>query len=219
MIAGELISDIVSPVRTSDTGEEVLTMMNLFHVRHLPIVNNEELLGVISEDDILSQDLDAPVGSYSLSMRKPFALMQTNIIEIMNIMAEYNLTIIPVIDDANVFMGMVLQEDILLYFSRSATFHQPGSVVIIEMNQQDYSLVEISQIIESEKAAILGLFIYEHANPNSIRLILKLSVPNLEYILATLERYNYNVEASFSEDNFNESLQDRYDSFMKYLNV
>lgn len=219
MVAGELISDIVSPVKTSDTGEEALTMMNLFHVRHLPIVNNEELLGVISEDDILSQDLDAAIGSYSLSMRRPFAEMHTNIIEIMNIMAEYNLTIIPVIDSANIFKGMILQEDILLYFSRSATFHQPGSVVIIEMNQQDYSLVEISQIIESEKAAILGLFIYEHANPNSIRLILKLSAPNLEYILATLERYNYNVEASFSEDNFNESLQDRYDSLMKYLNV
>jgi len=219
MVAGELISEIVSPVKTSDTGEEVLTMMNLFHVRHLPIVNNEELLGVISEDDILSQDLDAPVGSYALSMRKPFAEMHTNIIEMMNVMAEYNLTIIPVIDSANIFKGMVLQEDIVLYFSRSATFHQPGSVVIIEMNQQDYSLVEISQIIESEKSAILGLFIYEHANPNSIRLILKLSAPNLEHILATLERYNYNVEASFSEDNFNDSLQDRYDSFMKYLNV
>ncbi len=219
MIAAELISDIVSPIKTSDTGEEVLTMMNLFHVRHLPIVNNEELLGVISEDDILSQDLDAAIGSYSLSMRRPFAETHTNILEIMNIMAEYNLTSIPVVDKTNVYKGMVLQEDILLYFSKSATFHQPGSVIIIEMSRQDYSLVEVSQIIESEKASIIGLFIYEHNNPNSIRLILKINTQNLEYILPTLERYNYNVEASFSEDNFNESLQDRYDSLMKYLNV
>lgn len=219
MIAAQLVSEIVSPVKTSDTGEEVLTMMNLFHVRHLPIVNNEELLGVISEDDILSQDLDAAIGSYSLSMRRPFADMHTNIMEIMNVMAEYNLTSVPVVDSHNVYKGMVLQEDILLYFSRSATFHQPGSVIIIEMNRQDYSMVEISQIIEMEKASIIGLFIYEHANPNSIRLILKINTTNLEYILATLERYNYNVEASFSEDNFNDSLQDRYDSLMKYLNV
>ncbi len=219
MIAAELISDIVSPVKTSDTGEEVLTMMNLFHVRHLPIVNNEELLGVISEDDILSQNIDAAVGSYALSMRKPFVEIHTNIMEIMNIMAEYNLSSVPVIDSNNVYKGMVLLQDILIFFSKSATFHQPGSVIIIEINRQDYSMVEISQIVEMEKASVIGLFIYEHANPNSIRLILKINTQNLEHILAALERYNYNVEASFSENNLNESLQDRYDSFMRYLNV
>jgi CBS domain-containing protein len=219
MIAAELISDIVSPVKTSDKGEEVLTMMNLFHVRHLPIVNNEELLGVISEDDILSQDIDSPVGSYSLSMRRPFADMHTNIMEIMNIMAEYGVTSVPVVDKSNVYKGMVLQQDILIYFSKSATFHQPGSVIIIEMARQDYSLVEIAQLVELENASIIGLFIYEHRNPNSIRVILKINNPLLEHIIAALERYNYVVEASFSENNFNDSLQDRYDSLMKYLNV
>lgn len=219
MIATELMSDVVAPVRTSDTGEEVLTMMNIYHLRHLPIVNNEELLGVISEDDILSQDIDAAVGSYSLSMRRPFVDMHTNIIEMMNIMAEYNLSVLPVVDKHNNFKGMVLQEDIIQYFAKSATFHQPGAVIIIEISRQDYSMVEISRIIEAEKAAVIGLFIYEHTNPNSIRLILKLSTKNLQHILATLERYSYIVEASFSEDEIMDSLQDRYDSFMNYLNV
>ena len=219
MIAAELISDIVSPVKTSDTGEEVLTMMNIYHVRHLPIVNNEQLLGVISEDDILSQDIDAAVGSYSLSMRRPFVDIHTNIIEMMNIMAEYNLSILPVVDQQNNFKGMVLLEDIILYFSKSATFHQPGGVIIIEINRQDYSLVELSRIIESESAAIIGLFIYEHTNPNSITLTLKLNTINLAHILAALERYSYNVQASFSEDGIVDTNHDRYDSLMKYLNV
>lgn len=219
MIASELISDIVSPVKTSDTGEEVLTMMNIYHVRHLPIVNNEQLLGVISEDDILSQDIDAAVGSYSLSMRRPFVDINTNIIEMMNIMAEYNLSILPVIDKTNNFKGMVLLEDIILYFAKSATFHQPGAVIIIEISRQDYSLVELSRIIESESAAIIGLFTYEHDNPNSITLTLKLNTVILNHILAALERYDYNVLASFAEDGIEDTHLDRYDSLMNYLNV
>ena len=219
MIASALISDIVSPIKTSDTGEEVLTMMNLFHVRHLPIVNNEELLGVISEDDILSQNLDAAIGSYALSMRRPFADMQTNIIDMMNVMAEYGLTALPVVNRDNVYKGMVLQEDIVRYFAESATFHQPGSVIIIETSRQDYSLVEISTIVEAEGAVIIGLFIYEHANPNSISLTIKLNTSNIQHILAALSRYNYNVEASYSEDEMTDTFRDRYDSLMKYLNV
>ena len=77
MTASDLISDLVSPAKTSDTGEELLTMMGVYHLRHLPIVNNKELLGVISEDEILSQDVDAAVGSYPLSMRRPFVEMDT----------------------------------------------------------------------------------------------------------------------------------------------
>ena len=126
MTASDLISDLVSPAKTSDTGEELLTMMGVYHLRHLPIVNNKELLGVISEDEILSQDVDAAVGSYPLSMRRPFVEMHTNIIDMMRIMSEYNLTAVPVIDHNNVFTGMVLQEDIVKYFGQSSTLTQPG---------------------------------------------------------------------------------------------
>ena len=219
MIAGELMSQLVSPVKTSDTGEEVLTMMNIYHVRHLPIVNNEELLGVVSEDDILSQDVDGALGSYSLSMRRPFVDARTHIIDVMRIMSEYDLSIIPVIDHNNSFLGMVLLDDIMAYFSKSATFSQPGGIIIIEINRQDYSLIEISRIIESEGFAILGLFIYEHSNPNSINLTLKVNKANLSAILAALDRYGYSVEESFSEDEIIDNIQDRYDSLMNYLNV
>lgn len=219
MIAAELISDVVDAVKTSDTGEEVLTMMNVYHVRHLPIVNNEELLGVISEDDILSQDIEAAIGSYTLSMRRPFVDLHSSIIDMMSIMAEYDLSIIPVVDNKNHFKGMILLEDIVNYFAESSSFTQPGSVIYIEMNRQDYSLNEITQIIEAEQAAIIGLFIFEHKNPNSITLILKLNTKNLQHIIAGLERYDYNVEASFTEDGINDNLQDRYDSLMNYLNV
>ena len=54
MIAEKIISTAILPLKTSDTGNDALTIMEDFFVRHLPIVNDKQLLGVISEDDILS---------------------------------------------------------------------------------------------------------------------------------------------------------------------
>jgi acetoin utilization protein AcuB len=219
MTASELLSQIIMPARTSDTGEEVLTMMSVYQIKHIPIVNNEDLLGVLSEDDILSQNINDAIGSYSLSMRRPFVTDRNNIFDMMRIMAEYSLTALPVVDDTEKYVGLVTQEDIIKYFSNSASFTQPGSVIIIEMNRQDYSFAEIARIIEAENAAILGFFIYEHSTPSSIRITIKINKHEIQHILAALRRYDINVEASFTLEEDPSGFQDRYDSFMKYLDI
>ncbi|MEM9921476.1 MAG: CBS domain-containing protein, partial [Bacteroidota bacterium] len=71
MIAGNLLSQDIVPLKTSDTGEEALSIMNDFYVKHLPIVNNKQLLGLLAEDDVLNHDVQEPVGSFRLSMSRP----------------------------------------------------------------------------------------------------------------------------------------------------
>lgn len=44
MLAKELISDIILPLKTSDTGITALNWMEEFRVSHLPIVNNQDFL-------------------------------------------------------------------------------------------------------------------------------------------------------------------------------
>lgn len=219
MLASDLISEDIIPLNTSDTGEEVLTMMNVFQIKHLPIVNNEQLLGVISEDDILTHDLHEPIGSYCLSMRKPYVVDHFNIFDIMKIIAEYGLTSVPVVDKSDNYLGTVRQDDVVKLFSTSSTFKQPGAVIFIEMNRSDYSMVEISQIIESESAAILGFFIFEHRNPQLITVLMKVNKTDVQHIVASLRRYDYGVEASFTVDVDDDDLKDRYDSFMHYLDM
>ena len=87
MIASELISHLVMPLMTSDTGEEALTLMGINHVKHLPIVNESQLLGLISEEDILTHDVDEPIGSYQLSLVRPYAYEEEHLFEVMSKMA------------------------------------------------------------------------------------------------------------------------------------
>lgn len=219
MIASNLISNVIIPLRTSDTGDDALAVMADFYVKHLPIVNNEQLLGTISEDDILENDVEEPVGSYSLSMHRPHVRENDHIYEVMRIMAEYNLTVIPVVDFEENYKGLIAQDDLLRYFANTGSFKEPGSIIVLEMGKRDYSLSEISRIVESEGAAVLSSFITTNLDSTQVDVTVKINRQNIQSIIATLERFEYDIKASFNEVEYLESLQERYDALMSYLNV
>lgn len=219
MIAETLISDEIIPLRTSDTGEEAISMMDDFYVRHLPIVNNKQLLGLISEDDILNYDAGEPVGSFSLSMVRPYASRKDHIYELLRLLAEYHLTLIPVVDEEENYIGVVTLEALLLYFAQTASFSEPGSIVVLEMSKHDYSLAEIARIVESENAAILSSFITTNLESTRVDITIKINRQNIQSIIATFERFDYEIKASFNEADYVGSLQERYDALMSYLNV
>jgi CBS domain-containing protein len=219
MIASELISQTVSPLRTSDLGEEAITIMNIFHVKHLPIVNNEQLLGVISEEEILNHDLNEAIGSYQLSMRRPYANIEDHMFDVMAVMGENSLTVIPVVNNEGDYKGLITQDDIIQFYANSFSFTENGSILVIKTSRRDYSLAEISRIIEMENAAILSAFLTQSADSEEILVTIKLNVQDIQRIIATLERYGYNIKATFAETEYLDSLKERYDSLMHFLNV
>lgn len=219
MIAEQLVSNEIIPLRTSDLGEEALGMMNEFYVRHLPIVNNRELLGLISEDDILNFDPNEAVGSYSLSLTRPYVNASDHIYEVMRTLAESHLTLVPVVDDANDYVGVITQEDLLSYFSTTMAFSELGSIIVLEVHRRDYSLAEIARIVESENAIILSSFVSSQIDSPMMEVSIKINTNNINAIIATFQRFDYQIQASFSESAFSDSLRERYDSLMTYLNV
>ena len=219
MIAKTLVSNEIIPLRTSDTGEEALSIMNEFGVRHLPIVNDKQLLGVVSEDDILDFDVEEPVGSYRLSAYRPYVRENDHLYEVIKVLSRQKLTLMPVVNDQEEYVGLVSQEDIIHYFAQIGSFTESGSIVVLEVNRRDYSLVEIARIVESEGAAILSSFVTSNLDSLMIDVTLKINRPDLMGIIATFERFDYKVKATFSEEQFSNTIKERYDMLMTYLNV
>ena len=219
MIAAKLVSNTLVPLRTSDTGDEALAVMNDFHVKHLPVVNNKQLLGIVSEDDILDHDVSEAVGSYHLSLNMPPIHENDHLYEVMRLLAEYDLTTVAVVDDMGDYLGLITQEDILHYFAKTGSFTEPGSIIVLELDRRDYSMAEISRIVESEQAQILSSFISSDLNSTLIHVTLKINSMNLQPIVATFERFDYKIKATFNEREFVDTLKDRIDSLMNYLNV
>ncbi|MEM9990449.1 MAG: CBS domain-containing protein [Bacteroidota bacterium] len=219
MIAENLLSNAIVPLRTSDTGETALSMMSDFYIRHLPIVNNEQLLGLISEDDILEYDVLEAVGSYSLSLVHPFVSENDHIYEVLRMMAQYELTVVPVVDSDDNYTGLITQEDLLQYFAHVGSFKEQGTIIVLEMGRRDYSMANIARITESEGVNILSSFITSDLNSMRLQLTLKVDAQFVQNLIATFQRFQYEVKASFNESDYLDTLQERYDSLMSYLNV
>ena len=219
MITASILTNELVPLRTSDTGTYALSIMSDFFVRHLPVVNNEQLLALLSEEDILDHDAEAAVGSYPL--RQPSILVQENdhIYEVMRLVAEHHLTVIPVVDVDSNYLGMITLEDLVQYFAKMGSFTEPGSIVVLEMHRRDYSLAELSRLVESENAAVLSSFVSSTLEGSLIDVTLKINRQNIQPILSTFERFNYEVKATFNERDYTDTLRERYDLLMNYLNV
>jgi len=220
MIAQKLISDSVTPLKTSDTAVEALKLMEEFKVSHLPIVNNEQFLGIISEGDILEHNnFNDAIGSHRLSLTGAFVTNDKHIFEIIKTAGSFNLSLIPVVGDDNIYLGVILLQNLIKGFSEIISAWNPGGIIVLELNLNDYSLTEIANIVESNDAKILSMYVATHTDSTKIEITLKLNRMDITSVLQTFNRYQYVVKASFFESDFFDNLKDRYDSFIHYLNI
>ena len=220
MLAKELISNNIIPIKTSDTGKYALNLMDDFKVSHLPIVNDEALLGLISEEDILGMNsIDEPIGNHKLSLYKPFVDQEQHVYDVIKTFADLKLSLLPVLDNKDNYLGVITLIDLVQYLSKMTAVQNPGGVIVLEVNSNDYSLSEISQIIESNDAKVLSLYILTYTDSTKLDVILKINKIDIAPVLQTFYRYNYTVKATFSENDNSEDLLKRYDLLMHYLNI
>ncbi|MEI6123008.1 MAG: CBS domain-containing protein [Bacteroidota bacterium] len=220
MLAKQLMSDAVIPIHTSDTGNYALKLMDEQKISHLPIVNNVEFLGLISENDILAENkLDDSIGVHTLTLVNAFVYQQQHVYEIISLASQLKLSIIPVVDKNNRYLGSISAQNLIEQFSEFASISNPGGIIIVETNENDYSLQEIASIVESNDSKILNCFVSSFPDSTKLEVTIKINKMNIFPVLQTFERYGYNVVASFTESDYTTDLQKRYDSLMNYLNI
>lgn len=221
MLSKELISDVIPVLHTSDSGQKALYWMDIFRISHLPIVNNIDFLGLISDKDIYDNNMaEEPIGNHNLSLFSPFVTQDQHIYEVMELASELQLSVVPVLDDNNHYLGAISLTDLLHYFADVASLKQPGGIIVLELNANDYSLSQVAQIVESNDAKILSLYITSPINSTKLEITLKINRRDLTSIVQTFIRYDYIIKASFMDENdLNSLYENRYDSFMKYLSI
>lgn len=220
MLNRSIISHIVPTLRSSESGENAIGWMRDLGLRHLPIVNDRELLGVVSEDDILNfpSTLDA-IGAHALELPQIAVYGSQHFYEAIKLSLEYKLSIVPVIDKENLYIGSITIEDLYKHLAESASLDNPGAVVILDIAQRDYSLAEISRIAESEGVKIMSMLTSSYPNSSKLDVTLKLNTSDIARMIATFERFEYVIKDTFFESDYLEDMQDRYESLLHYLNV
>jgi len=220
MFAIDIISDLIPPLKPIDKGIMVLNWMDEFKVSHLPIVNNKEYLGLISEVDILDNDItDDEIGQHKLSLIRPFVYENQHVYEVIKVISNMKLSVLPVLDEKNEYLGLIPASELLHLFSELAATNEPGGIIVLELNINDFYLSQIAQIVETIDGKILSFFLKHLSDSTKLELTLKLNREDLSGIIQTFNRYNYTIKATYHQKEFKDDMKDRYDSFMNYLNI
>jgi predicted transcriptional regulator len=220
LIARELITDGILPLKTSDTGKTALSWMEDYKLSHLPIVNNEKFLGLISEMDIYElNNFNEPLGNHTLSLKKPFVYEHQHIFDVLKLVNALRLTLIPVLDDENNYTGAITLQNLLSKTAELLSLDKQGGLIILEMSINDYSLTEIANIVESNGVKVLNMVVMNHPESTLIDVVLKLNTNEPGGVIQTFERYDYQVKAVIDEEFDKDELKERYNSLMKYLNI
>ncbi len=220
MFAKQLLTDDIIPLRTSDTGAYALNWMDENKVSHLPIVNEVEFLGLISDEDIFAlNDFEEALGNHKLSLSSTFVYEDQHLFEIIKIFAEHKLTLLPVLDAQNRYLGSITSYSLTQDLAKMVAIDNPGGIIVLEVSDNDYSLSQIAQIIESNDAKVLSLCITSRPDSTKIKVAIKVNTKEIASILQTFNRYNYIITASYTDNDNVDDLKDRFDSFMNYLNI
>lgn len=218
MIAKDLITDEIPPLKHLDTGEIALRWMDEFKVSHLPVLKNDNYVGVISESDILDKmDIEETLDKLFDHLPRPYVKANAHIYEVLYRVAEHKISVIPVLDEDESYLGCTSIHQLITLIANTGSIKESGGIIVLEVNQNDYSLAQIAQIVESNGAKILSSYIMSTSDSTKLEVTLKINQVELGRIIQTFERYDYTISASYQKSTFDDDLQNRYDALLNFL--
>ena len=221
MIAAELINHMIPPLKLTDTADKAISWMEEFRSNQLPVVDNGIFAGLISEELILEQnEIEMPISSFELICRECTVIESQHFYDVVKKASDNDVQLIAVLDESGEYNGVITVQDTITSFAQTAAVQAPGAILVLSMNARDYSLSEISRLVEEEGAKILGSTIREDANdPAKLKLSLKINRTNLSAIVATLERFDYKIIGRFQEPKMVDDDKERLDILLRYLDI
>lgn len=219
MHAIDLITPAIPPLRPQDDVGRALDWLEEFKVGHLPVVDQRRLVGLVKDQDLV--DRNDPRVAVSTVMEKveiPFVRGGQHIYDVMKMFSERGLTVVPVLDELGNYLGAITEHEALKRLAEVTNIHEPGSIVVLEMNQNDYSLQEIARIVEGNDGKVLSVYTNTLPSSTQVEITVKINREDISDILQSFERYDYYVKSTYQGSRFDDDLRGRYEELMRFIN-
>lgn len=218
MLTRELISNTIPYLHLQDKVYRALQLMNDYHVVHLPVVENEKYLGIVSEEQLLHTDEDTSVSLLPITDSATSVQASDHFLKAVQTAVVNKLSIVPVVENERM-LGIVTYDDLLRNTSDFMSLNQPGGLIVLEMDNKDYSFNALSRIVESNDAQITQLNTYTDVASGLVQVTIRVSKIEVSDIVSTFQRYEYNVKYYFGEELYENELRTNYNNLMHYLNI
>jgi CBS domain-containing protein len=220
MLTRELLSQTLPSLRLHDKVYQALLWMNENHVTHLPVVEEDKYLGLVSEDDLLGAENDnLPISSLQQQFAPISVKEDEHFLKAVRLAAETRLSIVPVVNEGNELIGTVAYNEMLKFCADFMRLNEPGGLIVLEMESNQYSVNEISKLVETNDAQITQLNTSIDPETGLMQVTIRINKPEISDIVATFQRYEYNVKYFFGEELYTNELRSNYDNLMNYLKI
>jgi len=220
MFAEEIISNAIPPIKTDDTVQKALDRMSEFKLKHMPVVNDVQFLGLLSEDDLLEiRNHDILIKDVSVNLLNAFVFNNAHTYDVLRLLSTLKLTAVPVLDQQKNYAGLISVNNIIDSVAELYVVNEPGGIIVLEISNRDNSLAHIAQIVEADNAQILSSYVNSFEDSTRLEITLKVNKTEITSLVASFERYDYQVKEVYNNTQIDDGSQERFDSFMNYLNV
>lgn len=220
MYIGEILTKNYFDIQSGDSIGLALDKMNELHTPQLSIVDEQNFLGVITEDDLLSaHDETHSIHSLLISLRFLYLYEYQHVYDALQYMDAHHLEILPILDKDNNYVGVVRPVDLLSAINETMGNKNPGAIIVLELGKNDISFSQIAHIFESENVRILHTAVRDIPDTTKMEITIKVDKQNVSTLIASLWRFDYVVKATFNDGSQDSDIKERYDILMNYLNL
>lgn len=220
MIIKQLISPIVPTLLPSDTGNRALLLMEENSLNQLPLVAEEKYMALVNENDVLDWEKpDSELSGAVFLNYRPSILTTGHPYDALRIAHQYNLSVVPVVDIENTYIGAITRDELLKYIAEKSGVDAPGGIIVLEIDPRNYSLYEIARICESEEVMVASTQLFTNNITGKLELTIKTNRTSLDAVVSSLERHNFKVKEVYGEQSGKDDVMARYNLLMNYINM
>lgn len=220
MLCRQLLSQTLPFLRPTDTVFQALNVMADHQVLHLPLVEGVDYVGLISESALQGVEDDQTILQDWTGLWQPLSVKaEDHLLMAVQLAADQHLTVIPVVTNERELIGTLLPSDLIRALASFLRLEEPGGLLVLEMEPKQYAFSEMSRLVETHDAQITQLNTRILPDTGQLAVTIRINKPEISDIVATFQRYEYNVVCFFGEELYTNQLRSNYDNLMTYLNV
>jgi CBS domain-containing protein len=219
MLVSDIIQTSVPVLHYTDTVEDAIALLQDNNMQHLAVMNNENYEGLLSMDELFSLSGTDNVAALAAKFIHVSILENQHFLTALKLIAEYGVTVLPVLSTGKEYLGVATETMLLQTLATFLNVEVPGGVFVIEMPREKFSMGEICRLVETNDAFVTQVNTHTDHLSGMLIVTFKINKTEVSDVLATLQRYEYNVKYFFGEEHYENTLKENFENLMAYLNV
>jgi predicted transcriptional regulator len=219
MLAAAITSQGFPMLHLEDKVNFALQCMEDFDVQELAVLKEDYFLGIVQKADLLDADEAATIMVLSEQLKKIMVLDTAHFLTALDLFSKHELSILPVLNEQQEYIGMIPQKNLNDALAKFLGVESPGAIIVLAVAPYQYSLAEMSRLVESNNAQIVQLNSYYDESNGAMIITLKINKDEAQSIITTFQRYDYQLVHYFGKTPIHNDIEAHYHHLMNYLDV